>query len=218
MKTALALLLVLATGLIAIGHVTDGFRVVTTEDARLLSVQEHPRALPPTLVQYESGAAVPLAQSLRDDGRVAIVVFFYTRCNTICSVVGSEFQQLQQTLQARGLEDKVRLLSISFDRNDGQPELAAYASRMRARPADWRFARVVDAHQRDTLLQTFGVTVVPAPLGEFQHNAAFHLLTPNGRLVRILDYAQPDAALDYAIALAQRDVRVAGATRQGGGS
>ena len=207
MKTMLAVMLVLVAGVLAIGHVSDGFRVVTTEDARRLSVEEHPRSVPATLVRYESGPAVPLAQSLRDDGRVAIVVFFYTRCNTICSVVGSELQQLQQTLHARGLEHKVRLLSISFDGRDGQPELAAYAQHMRAQPADWRFAQVADAGERATLLQAFGITVVPAPLGEFQHNAAFHLLMPDGRLVRIVDYDRPETALDYAVSLAHRGRR-----------
>jgi protein SCO1 len=209
MKTVLAVMLVLVAGVLAIGHVTDGFRVVTTEDARRLSVEEHPRPLPATLVQYESGAPVPLADSLRDDGRVTIAVFFYTRCNSVCSVVGSEFQQMQQALQTRGLAHKIRLLSISFDGRDGQPELAAYAQHMHAQPADWHFAQVPDARQRDALLQRFGITVVPAPLGEYQHNAAFHLLTPDGRLVRIVDYDQPETALDYAVSLAQCGAPVA---------
>lgn len=207
MKTVLAVMLVLVAGVLAIGHVSDGFRVVTTEDARRLSVEEHPRPVPATLVQYESGAPVPLADSLRDDGRVTIAVFFYTRCNSVCSVVGSELQQLQQVLRARGLDRKVRLLSISFDSRDGQPELAAYAQRMHAQPADWRFARVADANERAALLQAFGITVVPAPLGEFQHNAAFHLLTPDGRLVRIVDYDRSETALDYAVSLAHRGHR-----------
>jgi protein SCO1/2 len=80
---------------------------------------------------------------------------------------------------------------------------------MHAQPADWRFARVADANERAALLQTLGITVVPAPLGEFQHNAAFHLLTPDGRLVRIVDYDQPETALVYAVSLAQRGAPVA---------
>jgi len=202
MKTLLALLLVLAVGIVALERVTDGFRVVTTEDARRLSVRERPRPVPPVAIQYESGAPLPLAQSLRDDGRVVIAVFIYTRCSTVCSAVGSEFQQLQQILQARGLARKVRLLSISFDGRDDQAQLAAYAGRLRAQADRWRFARVPDAAQRARLLHAFGVTVIPAPLGEFQHNAAFHLLTPDGRLVRIIDYDQPQSALDYAASLA----------------
>lgn len=207
MKTLVALLLVLVAGTAAIGHITDGFQVVTSEDARRLSLEKQARRLPATLVQYESGAAAPLAQSLRDDGRIAIAVFFYSRCNTICSVTGAELQQLQQTLLARGLNQRIRLLSISFDARDGRAALAAYAQRMRAQTDVWRFAYIADAKQREAVLHTFDVIVVPTPLGEYEHNAAFHILTPEGELVRIIDYDQPEVALDYALSYANRITR-----------
>lgn len=201
-KTLLALLLVAALALFAAWQVTDGFRVVTTEDARRLAIREHPRRLPSAMIQYEDGSTLPLAQALREDGRATIAVFFYTRCNTVCSAVGSEFQQLQDTIRSRGLQSQVRLLSISFDPADGRAALADYAKHMHASSGDWRFARVTSAHQRSDLLDAFGITVVPAPLGEFQHNAAFHIVTPDGQLARIIDYDQPDVALAHALAIA----------------
>lgn len=202
-RTLLALLLVAAFAIFATYRVTDGFRVVTTEDGRRLAIKEQPRRLPEAVIQYEDGAVLPLAQALREDGRATLAVFFYTRCNAVCSVVGTEFQQLQQNIRARGLESQIRLLSISFDGNDGQHELAEYAQRMHAHKSGWRFARVVDAQQRNKLLDAFGITVIPAPLGEFEHNAAFHVLTPDARLVRIVDYDQPEEALAYALAAAK---------------
>lgn len=202
-KTLAALLLIALLGIAAAWRITDGFRVVTTEDARRLSIREHPRQLPDTTIAYETGPELPLAQALRADGRATIAVFFYTRCNSVCSVVGTEFQQLQDTIRARGLDAQIRLLSISFDASDGQPELAAYARRMHAQ-SGWRFARVPDARQRRSLLDAFGITVIPAPLGEFQHNAAFHILSPEGRLMRIVDYDQPEAALAHALAVARK--------------
>ncbi len=202
-KTLIALLLILLLGIAAAWRVTDGFRVVTTEDARRLSIREHPRQLPEASIEYETGPALPLARALRVDGRATIAVFFYTRCNSVCSVIGTELQQLQDTIRARGLESKIRLLSISFDASDGQPELAVYAKRMHAQPG-WRFARVMDARQRASLLDAFGITVVAAPLGEFQHNAAFHILSSDGRLMRIVDYDQPEAALAHALDAAQK--------------
>lgn len=208
MKTLLALLLVLAAGIGAAHQVTDGFRALTTEGARRLAIEERPKSLPATIIRYESGAPLPLAQALHDDGRVTIVAFIYTRCNAVCSVIGSEFQQMQDVLRTRGLDKTVRLLSISFDAGDGQPELAAYAARMRAQHDTWRFARVEDARQRQDLLDTFGITVIPAPLGEFQHNAAFHIVTPDGKLVRIVDYDQPEAALEYSLAASKEKVWV----------
>jgi len=201
-KTLLALLLVAVLAIFATYRVTDGFRVVTTEDGRRLAIKEQPRRLPEAVIQYEDGTVLPLAQALREDGRITLAVFFYTRCNAVCSVIGTEFQQLQENIRARGLESQIRLLSISFDGNDGQHELAEYAQRMHAK-SGWRFARVVNAQQRGKLLDAFGITVIPAPLGEFQHNAAFHVLTPDGRLVRIVDYDQPEEALAYALAAAK---------------
>ncbi|WP_136417660.1 SCO family protein [Herbaspirillum sp. ST 5-3] len=203
-KTLLALLLVAALAAVAVHTVTDGFRVFTTEDGRRLAIEEHPRHLPATTIQYEDGSALPLAQALHEDGRATIAVFFYTRCNTICSVVGTELQQLQDRIKADGLESQIRLLSISFDPDDGQPALAGYAKRMHADAGDWRFARITDTQQRSKLLDAFGITVVPAPLGEFQHNAAFHILTPDGRLAHIIDYDQPEVALAHALAAARR--------------
>jgi protein SCO1/2 len=202
-KTLLAVLLVTLASLAAAWWVTAGFRAVTTEDARRLAVATQPQPIPDALVQYEAGSPQSLTQALRADGRIAIVAFIYTRCNTICSIMGNEYQQLQQTIRERGLGDRVRLLSVSFDPRDTQQELASYAARLQARADGWRFARVVDQAQLPPLLDAFGITVVPAPLGEFQHNAAFHIVTPDGRLVRIVDFDQSDAALAQALTAAE---------------
>src|SRR3569833_2203797 len=150
-KTLLALLLVAVLAIFATYRVTDGFRVVPTEDGRRLAIKEQPRRLPEAVIQYEDGTVLPLAQALREDGRKTLAVIFYTRCNAVCSVIGTEFQQLQENIRERGL----------------------------------------NSQQRGKLRDALGITVIPAPLGEFQLNAAFHVLSPDGRLVRIVDYDQP---------------------------
>ncbi|WP_025917554.1 SCO family protein [Herminiimonas sp. CN] len=190
-----ALLLVLMLGVTAIYQITDGFRVVTSEQSRRLSIAGRPRPIPDVTIQFESGASESLAQALRSDGRATIVNFIYTHCNAVCSVMGTEFQQLQKTLHANGLSQRVRLLSISFDARDTPGQLARYARSMHAQPETWQFARVPDARQRQALLLAFGITVVPAPLGEFEHNAAYHMVTRDGLLSQIIDYGQPDALL-----------------------
>lgn len=200
--TLLALLLVCALGLAALWHATRGFQLVSTEDGRRLDIAEHARALPPAQVHLPQ--ATTLQRALAGDGRIAIVAFIYTSCNAICSVLGSEFQQMQETVRRRGAGARVRLLSISFDPRDTPGALAAYAQRQHADPALWQFVSIDRADQRQALLDTFGIVVVPAPLGEFQHNAAFHIVTPGGRLVRIDDYEQPAQALEHALALAQQ--------------
>lgn len=216
-KTIIAALLVFIAGITAIYRVTDGFSVVTTEDGRRLSIVENPRQMPDAPIQYETGGTQPLMQALAADGRVTIIAFMYTRCNAICSALGTEFQQLQETIRARGLSEHVRLLSVSFDREDNQARLAAYADRMQADPDNWRFARVADAARLQPLLDAFGITVIPAPLGEFQHNGAFHIVKPDGSLIRIVDYEQPEEALAYALAAAGV-LRSAGASASGAGA
>lgn len=194
-KIPAALLLVLALGIGAIYRVTDGFRVVTTEQSRRLSIAERPRPIPDAALRFDSGATASLVQALRSDGRPTVVNFIYTRCNAVCSVMGTELQQLQRTIQANGLAQRVRLLSISFDARDTPEQLARYAKSLQARSDIWQFAVVPDAAQRQALLDAFGITVIPAPLGEFEHNAAYHLVTPDARLSHIIDYGQPDALL-----------------------
>ncbi|NMM36945.1 MAG: SCO family protein [Glaciimonas sp.] len=194
-KMLAVLLLVLGFGIGAFYQVTDGFRVVTSEQSRRLSIAERPRLIPDTVIRFETGATASLVQALRSDGRTTIVNFIYTRCNTVCSVMGNEFQQLQQTIHANGLEHRIRLLSISFDPRDTPEQLARYAQRMHAQADVWQFSSVPDARQRQSLLAAFGIMVIPAPWDEFVHNAAYHVVTPNALLSQIFDIGQPDALL-----------------------
>jgi len=202
--TLAALSLCVALGVAGLHAATFGFRVVSTESGRRLSVAARPVALPAVALSLPSGAGMPLPTSFATDARPAIVVFFYSRCESVCSVLGDEMQRLQAQIFARGLERRVRLVGISFDPADDAAALAAYAARMGADPRLWRVAGVSDARARARLLEACGVTVVAAPFGQFVHNAAFHLVDRNARLVRILDYDDPDGALAAALALEAR--------------
>ncbi|WP_328595412.1 SCO family protein [Rugamonas rivuli] len=185
-----------AVGMAALYQGTMGFEVVSTEDGRRLAVSRQPRELP-----------AAAERMLGADGRVAIVVFFYSSCNAVCSVLGTEFQQMQQEILRRGLQREVRLVSISFDPRDTPPVLANYAKRLHADPALWRMVSVDRELERKAVLDAFGIVVLPAPLGEFQHNAAFHLVDTQGRLARIDDYEEPAQALEHALQLARTTPR-----------
>jgi protein SCO1/2 len=204
MRMIMAIFLVFVIGAGAIYRVTDGLRVVTSEQARRLSIAEHPRKIPDTAIQFERGSIVSLSHALDSDGRVTIVNFIYTRCNAICSVMSTQFQQLQDAICANGLSNSVRLLSISFDPEDAPEQLAAYAMRMHAQPDLWRFTSVPDATQRAALLNAFGITVILAPLGAFEHNAAFHIVTRDGRLSHVVDYDSPDTVMALAAIAARK--------------
>ncbi|SFI32546.1 protein SCO1/2 [Collimonas sp. OK307] len=202
-KTILVLMLMLVIGFAAIYQLTAGFQAFASEDLRRIDVARQPRTLPDADAEFASGSVTRLAHALRKDGRVAIVAFIYTRCNAVCAALGTEFQQLQHTIQEKKLGDRVRLLSISFDAADAPDELARYASSLHADPAIWDFAAIPDARRRGAMLDAFGIIVVPAPFGQFQHNAAFHVVTPVAQLARIIDFDMPDQALAQALALSR---------------
>lgn len=100
----------------ALWQATMGFRVVATEEGRRLAVAEAPLALPRVDLALPGATKVPLPSLLAGDRRPAIVTFFYARCNAVCSVQGTELQQMQREILARGLQDKLRLLTISLIR------------------------------------------------------------------------------------------------------
>jgi protein SCO1/2 len=203
--TLAALAAVCTLGLAALYQGTMGFEVVSTEDGRRLDIARAPRQLPAADIHQPQ--ATTLARLLHDDGRVAIVTFVYTTCSAVCSVLGTEFQQMQAEIRKRGLQDQVRLLSISFDPRDDSRALAAYAQRQHADMGLWQFVSVDREVERKALLDTFGIVVVPKPLGEFEHNAAFHLVDASGKLARVYDYDNPTQALEEALAMAKREAK-----------
>lgn len=200
--TLLAVLAVVLGGSAALYYGSSGFRAISTEGARRIAVAERPVPAPPARLAGADGATSLLADELARDGRIALVTFIYARCQSVCRVVGSELQQMQEKIQARGAGDKVRLVTISFDPRDDARALDQYGRMMKADPDVWRLYRVPDNGERQGLLDAFGVIVVPAPLGEFEHNAAFHVVDRSGRLVRILDYTEANAALAAALTAA----------------
>ena len=196
-------LAVLAGGLVAIYQATAGGTAFTTETLRRTAIAQAPMAMPDFGVVDAQGRTQSLPQLVGQDGRVWIVDFVYTRCTTLCLALGTVFQQLQAQIVAQGLQQQVGLLSISFDPlQDQPPALAEYAVRMRMQADVWQLVSLRSESDRRRLLDSFGIMVVPAPLGEFEHNAALHIVDPQGRLVRILGLDEGAEALDLARKLA----------------
>jgi protein SCO1/2 len=186
---------------------TEGFQVWTAEGARRLSVVERPVPAPDAVLQGPPATGRhSLADLLAVKGQVTIVDFVYTRCPTVCSVLGSGFQQLQAAIAASP-GSGVRLLSISFDSaHDDAAQLQRYASQWRADPAVWRVATVPDAHELKRLLDAFQVVVIADGMGGYEHNAALLIVDERGRLVRIFDEADLATALAYARSISRPEV------------
>lgn len=189
---ATALVLLLAT--IFFAQVTQGFQAVTADGARRIELERAPRLLPPITLLDSAGNNISL--SALTHNHVTLITFIYTSCVTICRTSTSGQTYLQSEIRARGLEDRIKLLTLSFDPARDQPAvLAAYAKKMRADPEIWRFATVADAGDLAALLKLFSIVVLPDALGDYTHNAALFLSDETGRVIRAYDVDRPDLAL-----------------------
>lgn len=176
-------------GLALLWFSTNGGQGFTTETIRRSEVLQTPQQITGFNLSTSDGKETSLQDLLKNDHRIWIVDFVYTRCQTLCRVLGTAYQQLQADIIERGLKDKVGLLSISFDpEQDDELALKKFEKRMGMNPNVWRVAAIKNPKDRQRLLDTFGIVVVPAPMGEYEHNAALHLVTSESRLVSILGY------------------------------
>ena len=113
------LAIVAATGIAALAWETDGFRVVTSAGARQLSIERTPRPLPDVRLVDQDGHAFSLSSY---EGRPVLVDFIYTRCPTLCGVLGDDFDGVLRLMNGAGAGAPIDLLSIST-----APLLATYA-------------------------------------------------------------------------------------------
>jgi protein SCO1/2 len=190
LRTSLASAALLLAGGVALAAATDGFQAFTTETARRVAVGRRPVDLPAVALEGQSGARFMLAD-LR--GKWLLVDFIYTRCPTFCAVLGGDFARLERQLAGPIAQGRVQLLSISFDPTRDRPaQLAAYLGRFRSRDKGWQAARPLTADGLQSVTVGFGITVIPDRLGGYTHNAAIHLVDPEGRLVDIFDLGDVD--------------------------
>jgi protein SCO1 len=192
LRTAIASLTICAAGGVLLALGTDRFRALTSEQARRNAVARAPQTLPDVALEDQDGRPFTLG-SYR--GRPVAVDFVYTQCRLVCTLSSAGFQRLDRA--DRSLSNaggrRLQLVSISFDPRDTPVRLREYASRYYADGRAWRFARVRNPRELGPLLRAFGIVVIPAAGGDFQHNAAVHLVNADGRLARVLDPgAQPD--------------------------
>jgi protein SCO1/2 len=196
-RTLIAMLAIAAIGVFAFAFLTHGFTVLTAETARRQAVAAAPAAVPDLWGIDQTGKRRALLDKV--DDRAVIVDFIFTRCTSVCSALGNSYQQLQADIQEEHLEKEVRLVTVSFDPEHDTPAIIAdYARRLSANPETWTLLTPIDSKALRRALEVFGVVRVPAPDGQFIHNAAFNVIDRRGRLARIIDIGQPRKALAAA--------------------
>jgi protein SCO1/2 len=182
-RTAVASLLI--CGAAGAGRVRNGrLSRVTTEQARRLG---------------SHGRRVPSAGGARGSGRTPFALADYRGApwrELRVHAVHVRVRVVELRLPADtpdGARPRGRSAAEHFVRSARHPaRLREYASHFGADRRGWRFARVRDTTAIAPLLRTFGVVVISDGNGDFQHNAAVHVIDGQAGC-RILDAdASPD--------------------------
>jgi protein SCO1/2 len=195
--TLVACTLLVASFLVAVASLTDGFERWTFEALRREAAREGRLQLPAILLRDSDDRRFTVERA-----RVHLVDFIYTRCASVCQALGAEFHQAQEALR-RSDGAGVGLLSVSIDPDhDDSAKLNAYARRFRVDAKWWTVAAPVSPLAGRRAMRELGVVAVPDGLGGFVHNGAIHVVDADGRVRGIFDYADWPSAVAAAQALA----------------
>lgn len=196
-KTLVSLGLMLLLFLAALYPVTHGFRALSADTARRIALADAPRPLPAMPMIDAQLRQFALSDLPGPQNRWTIATLAYTRCVDICRTSASGLAFLQQAIEESGLQERVQLLTLSFDPAFDTPEqLRRYAEQLGAIPEQWRFATVTRTSDLKPMLDLFDAIVLPDGMGGYDHNAALFLIDSKGTVVRAYDVNQPDLMLD----------------------
>lgn len=147
----------------------------------------------------ENGQLVSLADFAKQQNKILVTEFIYTRCKTLCLTLGDYFQQAQTHIKAQSLQNKIHLLSISFDvAVDNPTRLNRYQSRMEMDNQIWSIATMASHADLDMAKRQLGLVVLEDSANEFVHNSAFLVLSTQGKLLGIYDDDDIQGALSLA--------------------
>ena len=197
--TVIALCTMIGIAAAALWSVTFGLRGWTAEEIRRLRVLADPPQLRALRLDTSTGTSLVPWTNREAEPRVWLVTFMYTRCPTFCTLLGIEFERLEREMKTDPRNAGIRLLSISFDpAHDDVRALQRYATQHHAEPDRWIVAVPDSRADLARVERQTGVVVIDDGFGGFAHNAAIHVVRADGRLVRIFDFNEPEAALAWA--------------------
>ncbi|MUV36557.1 hypothetical protein JNUCC1_00360 [Lentibacillus sp. JNUCC-1] len=191
-KVALGLVLLFGFLLFFIG--TDGFSAFTAETARKHNLIDSQPVFPEVTLEDSQERVYPFSEFA---GKYVLITFIYTACTDVCPQLEMNMSEVYQALPEDVLGEDIVFLSVSFDPEQDTPEtLSTYRGYFDSDGETWRMARINDQEELNSLLDAFGVIVIPDDNGNFTHNSAFYLVNPEGRLENVMDYKQPEAAAE----------------------
>nr|WP_309098813.1 SCO family protein [Fredinandcohnia onubensis] len=195
LRKSVGILFALIAGLSLLWIGTDGLRAFTAEKARIIELErEQPKLPSATLI--DSNSENFQLQEL--EGKYTLLTFMYTSCGDICPVLERNFAEIYGNIPNDVLGEEVVLVSISFDpENDSPLVLQSYSNHFGADGEHWKMATIQDEQELQNVLDALEVVVIPNEYGGYEHNSAFYVINPEGKLTNIFDYQTPQVVVEY---------------------
>nr|WP_246629190.1 SCO family protein [Mesobacillus maritimus] len=171
---------------------TDGFTAYTAESARVTKLIEEKPMFPEVTLEDSEGRTYSISEF---EDKYVFITFIYTGCTTVCIQLEQNMAQVYEKVPSEYRGKEIVFLSISFDPTRDDPEmLDKYKDMFKSDGETWRMARIPNQNELDSLLEKFGVIVIPDGDGNFAHNAAFYLVDGKGSLVDVMDFSEINEA------------------------
>lgn len=202
-QNTFACFIVLLFGCVLFYIGTDGFRVFTAETARVNQLIEDKPRFPDVTFEDSKGRIYPFSEF---EDKYVLITFLYTSCTTVCLELEMNMAQVYDLVPSKYIGEEIIFLSISFDPTRDDPAtLDKYKDYFNSDGETWRMARIPDQDELDSLLEAFGVIVIPDEYGNFAHNSAFYLVDKKGSLVNVIDYTKIDEAANTIVSVLENE-------------
>jgi protein SCO1/2 len=176
---------------------TDGFRAFTAESARINQLKENMPQFPDVTFEDSNRRIYPISEF---EDKYVFITFIYTSCTTVCVQLEKNMAEVYNRIPNQYIGKDIVFLSISFDPTKDDPAtLDKYKNYFDSDGETWRMARISDQTELNTLLDTFGVIVIPDKNGNYAHNSAFYFVDTKGKLMDVMDYTKIDEAANTVI-------------------
>ncbi|WP_370221437.1 SCO family protein [Cytobacillus sp.] len=200
-RTVLSSLLILVFGVVLFYIGTDGFQAFTAETARINQLMDDKPQFPDVTLEDNNGRIFSFSEF---EEKYVFITFLYTSCGTVCPELEVNMSEVYKRIPEEYIGNDIQFLSISFDPERDDPEtLDTYRKAFGSDGETWRMARIPNQQELKSLLDGFGVVVIPDEYGNFAHNSAFYLVNPKGQLVEVMDYTLIEEAADRVTEILQ---------------
>jgi protein SCO1 len=200
-KVACLLVILFGFGLFFIG--TDGFSAFTAESARVNQLTQEKPKFPDVTLEDSKERTYSISEF---EDKYVFITFLYTSCMTVCPQLEFNMSQVYNKVPEQYIGKDIVFLSISFDPTRDDPAtLDKYKNYFKSDGETWRMARINNQTELNSLLNAFGVIVIPDDNGNFAHNSAFYLVDKKGRLVDVMDYTKIDEAANKVVSILENE-------------